>query len=76
MVASGPRIHCLESDDRRQLMTLGQAFFLCEDEVGGPGGVREKASQSLYKCAQGQERPLVCSRAASGDKAAMMSPHG
>lgn len=33
MVASGPRIHCLESDDRRQLTTLGQAFFLCEDEV-------------------------------------------
>lgn len=41
-VASCPRTHCLESDGRRQLMTLGQAFFLCEDEVGGPGGERGK----------------------------------
>lgn len=41
-VPSRPRTHCLESDGRRQLMTLGQAFFLCEDEVGGPGGERGK----------------------------------
>lgn len=33
--------------------------------------------EGLYKYAQGQDRPLVCSRVASGDKAAvMMSLHG
>lgn len=62
-------------------MTLGQAFFLCEDEVEdtrrskGERRWRRLASQGLYKYAQGQVRPLVRSREASGDKAVMMSPH-
>lgn len=74
VVASGPRIHCLESDDRRWWMTLGQAFFLCADEVErtrrheGEGG----ASWHPRACTS---VPRV--RAASGDEAVMMSsPHG
>lgn len=64
-----------------QSMTLGQAFFLCEDEVEDTHQEeyrrrwRRLASQGLYKYAQGQVRPLVRSREASGDKAVTMSPH-
>lgn len=80
VVASGPRIYCLVRC-RRRLMTLGQAFFLCADEVErtrrregeGRASWHPRACTSMPRVRTG---PWCAAGQASGDEAAMMSPHG